>query len=335
MKKIYLVLTAFLFALIFSVSSFIYWFQNELKSVSNSAEKVSFVVDKGKTATQIGEQLYSKNLIRNRFIFKLYVQFFNKSKNINAGEFELSPSMSVSEIVNVLGRGPKELLVTIPEGLRREEVADRIIQSLQMDKVKGESFRSEFLALSKSSEGYLFPDSYFFPRDVSAETIYEKLRSTFDENFDNKIAPLLKEKTRTKNEIVTMASILERETKTDAERPIVSGILWKRIENGWPLQVDATVQYAVSSAKCQKLIACKDWWPVLSLDDLEVNSPFNTYKIIGLPPMPISSPGLKSLVASVDPQTSDYWYYIHANGQIYYAKTQAEHSANVRKYLGK
>jgi UPF0755 protein len=130
------------------------------------------------------------------------------------------------------------------------------------------------------------------------------------------------------SEAIVMASILERETKTDAERPIVAGILLNRIEDGMPLQVDASVQYAVGTSK--------NWWPILTLEDLKINSSYNTYKFRGLPPGPIASPGLSSIEAVMNPEKSDFWYYIHdSDGKIHYAKTLAEHNANIAKYLGK
>jgi UPF0755 protein len=129
-------------------------------------------------------------------------------------------------------------------------------------------------------------------------------------------------------EAVTLASIIERETKTDAERPIVAGILINRLNAGMPLQVDAAVQYAIGTSK--------DWWPILGLTDLKINSPFNTYKFAGLPPAPIANPGLSSLKAAFAPTATSYWYYIHdSTGQIHYAKTLAEHNANIAKFLGR
>jgi UPF0755 protein len=125
-----------------------------------------------------------------------------------------------------------------------------------------------------------------------------------------------------------MASIIERETKTNEERPVVAGILWKRLENDWPLQVDATLQYAIANSET--------WWPILTKEDLEINSSYNSYKFTVLPPTPIASPGLSSIKASANPQDSDYWFYIHdPEAQIHYAETIEEHNNNIRKYLGK
>jgi UPF0755 protein len=337
MKKVYFIIVFILVILILLTSGFFYWFKKESQPVSSTFEKVSFLVENGASATEVGELLFRKNLIRNRLVFKLYLHVLDKTKNINAGEFELSPSMSLPEIISAFGGGPKEIWVLIPEGLRKEEVVEKIIQSLEIADVKANDFRNEFLALSETSEGYLFPDTYLFPREVSAADAYEKLRSTFDDKFESNIGTLLKESKYSKKEIVIMASILERETKSFEERPIVAGILWKRIENGWPLQVDAGVQYAVANSKIKtQSLKSFNWWPILTLDDLNIDSPYNTYKYKGLPPAPISNPGLSSLKSAVSSEGSDYWFYIHSpDGTVHYAKTAAEHAINVQKYLGK
>jgi UPF0755 protein len=130
------------------------------------------------------------------------------------------------------------------------------------------------------------------------------------------------------SQAVILASLLERETKTDTERPIVAGILINRLNLGMPLQVDASVQYAVGTPA--------DWWPIITLNDLKVNSLYNTYKYAGLPPAPIANPGLSSFKAALNPAQTDYLYYISdTSGQIHYAKTLAEQNANIAKYLGK
>jgi len=336
-KKIYFAVVSFLVIVIVLVSSFIYWFKKEMGPVAYTSEKVSFIVPEGKSASQVGELLFKENLIKNPLVFKLYVRLVNKTKNINSGEFELSRSMSVSEIVNALGKGPRELWVTIPEGLRKEEIVEKIIKALGMDKENSDKFRNEFLSLSNESEGYLFPDTYLFPADVSPQLVFAKLTLTFDEKYTQGLEGFMKNAKFTKNEIVIMASILERETKGMEEKPVVAGILWKRIENDWPLQIDATVQYAIANSQpTTNNLQQKDWWLILSLSDLNIDSTYNTYKYKGLPPAPICNPGLASLQAAANPQSSEYWFYIHSDdGQIHYAKTSEEHAANVRKYLGK
>jgi len=159
---------------------------------------------------------------------------------------------------------------------------------------------------------------------VSAFSVVKKMTDT----FDSKVKDLENNSGFSFDQAIILASLIERETKTDEERPVVAGILIKRLNSGWPLQIDASVQYAVGSEK--------EWWPVLTLDDLSVKSGYNTYMNQGLPPTPIASPGLSSIKAAFNPEESDYWYYIHdTKGQIHYAKTLEEHNANIAKYLGK
>jgi UPF0755 protein len=154
------------------------------------------------------------------------------------------------------------------------------------------------------------------------------------ETFTSKTKNLENNSGMSINQAVVLASLLERETKTDAERPIVAGILMNRLDSDWPLQIDAAVQYAVASENCKFKTENCTWWPILTLEDLSVKSAYNTYKNQGLPPNPIANPGLSSLKAAFNPKENDYWYYIHDNqGQIHYARTLVEHNSNIAKYL--
>ena len=311
------------------------WWKGISAAPSSSKENVDFLVIKGRSASQIGESLYGKGLIKSPLAFKFYVQATGKSDQIQAGEFQLSPSYSLKEVVNTLTSAPLELWVTIPEGLRREEMVSRFIESLKLNSNDAFRFREEFLSATGEDEGYLFPDTYLFPRDISASAVVEKMKSTFDQKVNTELSDEFSRNDRSLEEIIILASILERETKTDEERPIVAGILWKRLDAGWPLQADATVQYAVGGESCQKKVDC-NWWPILSREDLEIISPYNSYKFTGLPPTPISNPGFSSLKGAVLPKESKYWYYIHdSDGKIHYAETLEGHNANIRKYLGK
>lgn len=310
-----------------------FWFYINLKAVSNNPNYVDFLITKGASASQVANKLQQEGLVKNAFAFKFYVQITGTSQKIQSGEFKLSPSLSIPQIVNQFLKGPVELWTTIPEGLRREEVAARFAASLQQDQL----FVNDFIKMSEGLEGRLFPDTYLFPKDASATSIVNKMVATFNSKTDG----LGSYGGLDFGQRLVLASLLERETKTDAERPVVAGILVKRLQAGWPLQVDAAVQYAVANVKCQvdniamrANFKCADWWPVLTKEDLEINSPYNTYKFGGIPPFPISSPGISSIKAAFNPEDSDYWYYIHGNdGRIRYAKTLEEHNANIAKYL--
>lgn len=284
-----------------------FYIKNLFLPVSNDAKSVDFLIPKGSSVSIIGKNLEKAGLIKNATVFKFYVQISNSQNKIQAGEFELSPNLSLSQIITELKKGPKEIWVTIPEGLRREEVATKFASILNKD----QKFISEFLQLTTDKEGYLFPDTYLFPRSATAVQIVNKLTTTFNQKVEDV----------TYRQLI-MASMLERETFADTEKPIVAGILYKRLENDWPLQVDATLQYVKGN-----------WEPIYSIDK-EIKSAFNTYKNLGLPPSPIANPGLSSILAAISPEESDYWYYIHDNdAKIHFAKTLEEHNMNIDKYL--
>jgi len=307
----------------------LFWWKANSKPVSSDENKTIFVVRKGKSAAEIAQSLADRGFIKKALAFKIYVQLTGRQENINAGEFVLSPSMSLKEIIKTLQGGPLELWATIPEGLRREEIAGVLIESLNVADENKSQFKEDFLNLTANKEGYLFPDTYLFPPDTDAQAVVNKLLST----FEDKTKDLHDHESRDFEDVVIMASIIERETKTDDERPIVAGILWKRLNDGWPLQADATLQYAVAGVRCKNISDC-DWWQVPTINDREIDSLYNTYKYSTLPPTPISNPGISSLDAATNPTLSDYWYYIHDSaGQIHYAKTLDEHNVNIAKYL--
>jgi UPF0755 protein len=312
-----------------------FWFNSNTKALTETENLQAFVVPRGRSASEVGAMLYQAELIRSPLAFKIYVQVFGKSDSINAGEFSLSPNMSVSEIVENLGGGALELWVTIPEGFRREEIADRFVESLKMPIDQQSKFRSEFLSLTQDKEGYLFPDTYLFPKEASASAAVKRLNTTFNSKADSDLKNIIQSSIYSLDQIINMASIIERETITDEERPVVAGVLWNRYEIGMALQADATVQYASGSQRCTGKINC-DWWQVPTGVDLKIDSPYNTYKYSGLPPTPIANPGISSIKAAANPQDTDYFYYIHdPSGQIYFARTLDEHKANVSKYLNK
>lgn len=295
-----------------------YWFYKNSGPVSTDEKFVYFIINKGASVSQIGNKLESAGLIKSAMAFKVYLQFSGQTSKVQAGEFRLSPSFSLLETAKTLMKGPVEIWVTIPEGLRREEVAQKFASTLDKDN----AFITEFLEASKGKEGYLFPETYLFPRDVTAATVVKKMTDTFTSKTGN----LKNNSGLSLSQVIVLASLIERETKTDEERPVVAGIMLNRLSAGMPLQIDASVQYGVGTSK--------NWWPVLTLGDIAKSSPYNTYKNKGLPPTPIANPGISSLRAAFSPKDTDYWYYIHdLDGKIHYAETLDEHNANIARYL--
>ncbi len=326
--------THILFLPFFSLAlivAFLLWFKSASSPVSGDASLKDFLIVRGLSGSQIGEKLYKEGLIKSSLAFKIYIQLTGKANKIQAGEYQLSQNFNLFKIVDELVKGPAEIWVTIPEGLRREEIALRYSEALGT----GEEFRKEFLEASQGMEGYLFPDTYLFAKTASASAIVRKMRRTFDLKIEGMKAEI-EAGSLSLEEVVTLASIVERESKFDEERPIIAGILINRLNIGMGLQADATVQYAVANANCRARKEC-NWWPtVLTKDELKINSPYNTYRFKGLPPGPIANPGLSSIKAAILPKTSNYLYYLHDDGGVaHYAETLEEHNQNIRIYLGK
>lgn len=305
MKFKYLLIPLFVLAILF-VASFLY-LKTLFLAPSNSPEKFSFLINKGSSISLIGNNLEKAGLVKNSLVFRFYVQLTGAQNKIQVGEFDLSKNLTLDQIIEKLKKGPTEILVTIPEGLRREEIAEKYKTALNKD----ELFVKEFMSLTAGKEGYLYPESYLFPKEATVTQIVNRMATTFD-----------KKVTDVTYKQLIVASLLERETFADSEKPVVAGIIYKRLDNDWPLQIDATLQYIKG-----------DWKPVYS-QDKELDSPFNTYKNLGLPPSPICNPSLSSIEAAINPEESDYWYYIHDNdAKIHFAKDLDEHNANIRKYL--
>jgi UPF0755 protein len=309
-----------------SIAVGIYWFYLNSKPVSSDKSFQDFLISKGTGASQVANNLSKAKLIKSPLAFKIYVQVTGKAGSIQAGEYRLSPSYNLFQLLSQLGKGPSEIWVTVPEGLRREEIAMRFATALEKD----QDFIDEFMEASNGLEGHLFPDTYLFPKTVSATTVVNRMKSI----FDAKISGLENNTSYSQAELVALASLIERETKTDAERPVVAGILMNRLDIGMPLQVDASVQYAVANTKYKSPNSSIKWWEPVLRNDLQINSPYNTYRFAGIPPGPIASPGLSSLEAAFNPEESDYLYYIHdSKGGIHYAKTLEQHNKNVQDYL--
>ena len=312
------------------------WWVSTTQAPTNTAAVKRFVITKGASSSQIGNNLREAGLVKSSLVFKFYVQLTGNSRRIQAGEYRIPQNLSLNRLISFLLQGPTELWVTIPEGIRREEIADKFVESLELSGTEATAFRNDFLQRSAAKEGYLFPDTYLFPRDASASAVVSLLTSTFDKKVDAKMRQDLDQKDIILSQAVIVASLLERETITDQERPVVAGILIKRWRAGWPLQVDASVQYALASAKCGQTVDC-NWWPrPLTGDDLEINSPYNTYKFPGLPPAPIASPGISAINGVVYYEESPYWFYLHdEDGQIHYAETLDQHNTNITRYLNR
>lgn len=282
----------------------------------------TFVVKQGEGVSSIGQRLFEAGLIKSPIAFRVVVQAQGIGQKIQAGSFKLSPSTPLLELAQALTVGTQDVWITLPEGMRREEMAEHLAA------YELEAFDPQlFLELTVGKEGQLFPDTYLVPQLISTERLVSLLESTFETRIAGLDFPEGGELSI--QEYIVLASLIQREARTTEDMHRVSGILQNRLAIQMPLQVDATLQYAKGYS-----VVHQRWWGYPVPEDKELASPFNTYQIAGLPPQPIANPGEAALKAALDPIESDDLFYIHApDGSMYYAKTLAEHNQNVNRYL--
>jgi UPF0755 protein len=322
---------------------------------TNSLEEKLFLVERGQGLFQIAENLEKEDLIKNRFLFNFYVLTDWAQKKLQAGEYFLSPSMSIAEIAEKIISG--DILreeITIIEGWSLREIAFYLenkgmfqaeelwelvgFPGIDYSKVKDlpapKDFSSDYDFLKEKTrdiglEGYLFPDTYWLERGASIEEVVRKMLDNFDEKLTADLREEIAAQNKTIFEIVTMASLLEKEVKMKEEKEIVSGIFWKRIEAGSSLDSCATIAYISGGGnwtfeEMRKEIA----------EGKEIDSPYNTYKYLGLPLGPICNPGLESILAALYPKDTQYWYYLSVpEGETIFSKTLEEHNLAKAKYL--
>jgi UPF0755 protein len=321
---IFLVLIVFPFAL----NKF---YNGQLAAVSSDPREPSqlFVVKPGQPVAEIAQNLQKENLIKSALAFRLLVARMGVSKNVQAGDFRLNRAMPARQIATELTHGIIDVWVTLPEGLRVEEEADKIASSLKFTGNDVYQFdRGQFIKIAR--EGYMFPDTYLIAKDATAAEVAQKLQATFDQKVSKDILTSGAKNNLSASGVIILASLVEREAKTDAEKPQIASVILNRLKADMPLQVDATIQYAKGYDATKKT-----WWSQVSTADYRsVSSPYNTYTIQGLPTGPISNPGLASIMAAASPAETDYYYYLHdSQGQIHFAKTEQEHNRNIQQFL--
>ncbi|MDP2705439.1 MAG: endolytic transglycosylase MltG [Patescibacteria group bacterium] len=274
-------------------------------------------IEDGKTLNQVSMFFAEQNIIRSPFWLKVFVTVFGGDKRIYAGDYFFKDPSSVITVARRItsdDHGLTSTRMTIPEGLNVFEIADLVAK-------KFKKFDPEkFIAIAP--EGYLFPDTYFFLQNVEAEFVVAAMKKNFDEKIQG-IMPRIEEFGRPFEDVIIMASIIETEARQKNTRRMISDILWRRIDIGMPLQVDVSFKYVNGKVT-----------PDLTLDDLEIDSPYNTYRYAGLPPTPIANPGLGAIEAAVTPIKSSYLYFLSGHdGVMHYARTFEEHKQNRRLYL--
>ena len=307
-----------LFLLIAIISSFLIILVVSFQAPKKFSENSTISFSRGRYVSELAGELKSKNYIHSELLFKLFLKLYGGDTNIKSGTYYFENKMSVAEMAHMFAVGDTyntSIKVTIPEGSTVEQIARIINQKLPSVEV------SDFVTKAKDKEGFLFPDTYFLEPETTAESIIKKLNDNYSKQTNSIIVGYSLNK-KEENRLIILASLLEEEGKSETDRKIIAGILQRRLSIGMPLQVDATINYIKGRAGS------------VSFNDLGLNSPYNTYKNKGLPPGPISSPGLEAINDALTPTNTKYLYYLTgADGTFHYAVTFEEHVKNKIKYL--
>ena len=321
-KKAFPSIATMLLVLVAGLGGYFYIFSQPVTKEAMS--KTQFVVPRGQAVSVIASRLKDEGLIRSSLMFRWVVKREGLEDRLQSGSFKLSADMTPAEIAVELTQGTNDIWVTILEGWRREQIAAGLAESGL------KSFDSrEFLNLTIGEEGQIFPDTYLFAKESTAATVYRAIQNNFAKKVEKGLAKEVEQSERSFDDVLIMASLVEREARGYEEMRHVAGILWNRYDIGMALQTDATLQYAKGYDA-----QAESWWESPTGADKKLDSPFNTYLYLGLPPSPISNPGLEAIRASLDPLDTEDLYYLHdRSGAIHYGKNLEEHNANVQQYL--
>jgi UPF0755 protein len=299
-----------------------------------STRAVKVEIPNASSAREIAARLREKGVIRSETAFLIMARILDETSNMQAGDYRVSPHMTLVQIINLLSRGEGlAKWVTIPEGYTLKQIAEtldtnKLGDSRRIERIAragGESFRGEVsFDPPRNLEGFLFPDTYKVPLKATERQLIEKMLKTFDQKVAVPLKPEIRQaraRGRSIRDVVILASMVEREARKKEEQPIIAGVLMNRLKQGMRLQVDATIQYALAAPKRR-----------LYLKDLEIASPYNTYKIEGLPPGPICSPGLDAIKAALHPADTKALYYVaKPDGGHIFTRTFEEHKAARKK----
>jgi len=277
-------------ALVLPVANIIYW--------SKAGKEISLTIKQGEGTREIAQKLKEAGAINSSLVFSAYI--YLRHMILQGGYYKITPQMNMATIARLIHEGKiEQYVITVPEGWRVTQIDDLLSEKKIISK-------GSFTKIAASKEGYLFPDTYRFPLDATANMIFDAML----ENFNKKTKGL----TITKQNLI-IASIVEREAKTDAERPRIAAVYLNRLKIGMRLEADPTIQYGKGN-----------WLPITKSDYKNFQSPYNTYLVDGLPPTPICNPGLKSIEATLNPEKNDYLFFFHkTNGEAVFSKTYQEH----------
>lgn len=312
------------------VSSFFYLRYQIYYSHGNPETKVTLSISKGEGVKEVAQKLEDEKLISQKAYLYYYLKINNLSKNIFPGDYIISGNMTIPEIATLLTTVKEEAVkITFPEGWTSREMAKRLTENGLdgngfLEAIKNsDPYREKYEFLRdpkiKDLEGYLFPDTYFFKKDISGENIVKAMLNNFSNKVYDKIGEDMQNKNYDLREIVILSSLIELEVTSKEDRSMVSGVFWNRLNSGMPLQSCTTIGYVLGEKKKQ-----------YSYDDTRVVSPYNTYINKGLPPGPIANSGFDSILAAIHPQNTDYMYFLSdpTTGKTFYSKTLEEQAEN-------
>jgi len=312
---------------------------DELEQPAGSDDTpAAFVIEPGETVAQVADRLKQAGLVSDAELFRRYVQYHGLDAGIEAGEFTLRQTMTIPQIAQALQEGQRhEQTVTIQEGLRLEQVAAAVATQTNIP-------QEEFLALvtggwraaglgfdflsdlpqGATLEGFLFPETYRLPEQATAMDLASRMLETFAARVTPGMRAAAANRGLNPHQLITLASIVEREAVLEQERPLIAGVYYNRLDSGWYLGACPTVQYGLG--------APDNWWPQFTPEATDLDSPYNTYRHLGLPPGPICSPGLASIQATAYPATTDYFFFLadcqKNDGSHLFAVTEEEHLNN-------
>lgn len=310
----------FIIVLAIILMAVLFWYMIYVPKEIGSTKVFYFTAERGQGDDEMAYDLEKNNVINSNYFFRLYVWLSGQHAKLKAGKYILSPGMSVYQIVNKFVKG--DVIrdnITLIEGWDLTDIKKYLIEK---NLCKDKDF-SDILRKNQNLEGYIFPDTYEIALNENCQTVIDKAMANFEKKLTLELRAEITKQKKSIFDIVTMASIIEKEVKTQEDKKMVSGILWKRIAIGMPLQVDATINYITRKND-----------PGVLIIDTKIDSPYNTYKYYGLPKGPISSPGMDSILASIYPIKSPYLYYLSAkDGKTIFSKTLDEHNQAIAKYL--
>lgn len=306
------------------------WYYLVALDRSHPADAMQIIVPQGATLGEIAALLDERGVISNALAFRILARVEHHEADVRAGQYAFTAHATQREILDQLVTGGAQVAawVTIPEGFTDAQIAQRLAQEgVGRAAAFKAAFRSAALDVDgtkiRGLEGYLFPSTYLVPLAATPAQVIHQLTGQFFSELPADAARRAKALGVTVPQAVTVASLVEREAKIDADRPMIAGVIYNRLRLRMPLQVDATIEYALPQHKSE-----------LSLGDLKIDSPYNTYLHAGLPPTPIANPGLPSLEAALSPAKTSALYYVYCgNGHHVFANTLAEHQANVARCL--